>query len=87
MSKKNKIYWMEGTTKKDIEGLLKNQGFNWLRSQRNRRIFVLGYALLLALIASGSYYKQFKEWFAADSLIPLFVLIAITLLTLTGLVC
>jgi polyferredoxin len=84
MSKKNKIYWMEGTTKKDIEGLLKNQGFNWLRSQRNRRILVLGYALILALIASGSYYKQFKEWFAVDSLIPLFVLIAIALLTLAG---
>ena len=84
MLKKNKIYWMEGTTKKDIEGLLKNQGFNWLRSQRNRRIFVLGYALLLALVASGSYYKQFKEWFAVDSLIPLFVLIASTLLTLAG---
>ncbi|NBO07726.1 MAG: hypothetical protein EBV22_05530, partial [Actinobacteria bacterium] len=84
MSKKNKIYWMEGATKKDIEGLLKNQGFNWLRSQRNRRIFVLGYALTLALVASGSYYKQFKEWFAVDSLIPLFVLIAITLLTLAG---
>jgi hypothetical protein len=84
MSKKNKIYWMEGTTKKDIEGLLKNQGFNWLRSQRNRRILVLGYALILALIASGSYYKHFKEWFAVDSLIPLFVLIAIALLTLAG---
>ena len=84
MSKKNKIYWMEGTTKKDIEGLLNNKGFNWLRSQKNRRIFVLLYAALLTLLAFGSYYKQFKAWFAQDSFIPLFVLIAVVLLILTG---
>jgi lysylphosphatidylglycerol synthetase-like protein (DUF2156 family) len=84
MSKKIKIYWMEGTTKKDIEGLLNNKGFNWLRTQKNRRIFVVLYAILLALLASGSYYKQFKAWFSQDSLIPLFVLIAVALLIITG---
>ena len=75
---------MEGTTKKDIEGLLNNKGFTWLRSQRNRRILVVSHAVLLALVASGSYYKAFKEWFGGDSLIPLFVLIAVVLLTLSG---
>ena len=84
MKKKNKFYWLEGTTKKDIEGLLNNKGFTWLRSQRNRRILVLCHSVILALVASGSYYKQFKEWFGGDSLIPLFVLIAVVLLTLTG---
>ncbi len=84
MSKKNKIYWMEGTTKKDIECLLNNKGFNWLRTQKNRRIFVVLYAILLALLASGSYYKQFKAWFSQDSLIPLFVLITVALLLITG---
>ena len=81
---KNKIYWLEGSTKKDIEGLLNNKGFKWLRSQRNRRIFVACQVALLALVASGSYYKEFKEWFGADSPIPLFVFIAIFLLTLAG---
>ena len=75
---------MEGTTRKDIEGLLNNKGFNWLRSQRNRQIIVACQAALLALVASGSYYKEFKEWFGADSPIPLFVFIAIFLLTLAG---
>ena len=84
MSKKNKYYWMEGTTRKDIEGLLNNKGFNWLRSQRNRRILVVCHTVLLALVAIGSYYKQFKEWFGGDSLIPLFVLIAILLLAISG---
>jgi lysylphosphatidylglycerol synthetase-like protein (DUF2156 family) len=84
MSKKNKIYWMEGATKKEIEGLLNNKGFNWLRTQKNRRIFVVLYAILLALLASGSYYKQFKAWFSQDSLIPLFVLIVVALLIITG---
>jgi membrane protease YdiL (CAAX protease family) len=83
MSKKNKIYWMEGTTKKEIEGLLNNKGFNWLRSQRNRRFLVLCHTVLLALVATGSYYKQFKEWFGGDSLVPLFVLIAIILLVIS----
>ena len=81
---KNKIYWLEGTTKKDIEGLLNNKGFKWLRSQRNRRIFVVCQAALLALVASGSYYKQFKEWFGGDSFIPLFVLIVVVPLTVAG---
>lgn len=75
---------MEGTTKKEIEGLLTNNGFNWLRSQRNRRFLVLCHTVLLALVATGSYYKQFKEWFGGDSLIPLFVLIAIILLVISG---
>jgi hypothetical protein len=84
MSKKNKFYWMEGTTRKDIEGLLNNKGFNWLRSQRNRRFLVVSHTLLLSLVALGSYYKQFKEWFGGDSLIPLCVLIAILLLAISG---
>ena len=75
---------MEGTTKKEIEGLLNNKGFVWLRSQRNRRILVLCHAVLLALVALGSYYKQFKDWFGGDSIIPLLVLIAILLLAITG---
>ena len=74
---------MEGTTKKEIEGLLNNKGFNWLRSQRNRRFLVLCHTVLLALVATGSYYKQFKEWFGGDSLVPLFVLIAIILLVIS----
>ena len=81
---KNKIYWLEGSTKKDIEGLLNNKGFKWLRSQRNRQIIVACQAALLALVASGSYYKEFKDWFGTDSPIPLFVFIAIFLLTLAG---
>ena len=74
---------MEGTTKKEIEGLLNNKGFNWLRSQRNRRFLVLCHTVLLALVATGSYYKQFKEWFGGDSLVPLFFLIAIILLVIS----
>ena len=75
---------MEGTTKKEIEGLLNNKRFNWLRSQRNRRILVVSQAVFLALTASGSYYTPFKEWFGGDSLIPLFVWIPFPLLMLTG---
>ena len=44
----------------------------------------MSHAALLVLVASGSYYATFKEWFGGDSLIPLFVLIAVILLTLTG---
>ena len=80
---KNRFYWLEGTTKKDIERLLHSQGFGWLRSQRNRRALVLLHALALALVASGTYYEQFKEWFGGDSLIPMFSLIVVTVLTLT----
>lgn len=81
---KNKFYWLEGTTKKEIEGLLNNKGFNWLRSQRNRRILVISHALTLLLLAFGIYYQQFKEWLGDDSFVPLLSMIVVSLLALFG---
>ena len=75
---------MEGTTKKDIEGLLNSKKYSWLRSQKNRRILVVFYALLLLLIALGSFYQEIKEWFAGESIIPLIALGLISLLWIIG---
>ena len=62
MSKKNKIYWLEGVTEKGTRALLtdENSNFKWLRSQRNRRVLVVINMLGLALIALGSYYPTLK---------------------------
>jgi hypothetical protein len=84
MSKKNKFYWMEGTTKKEIEGLLNNKNFEWLRAQQNRRILVVMHSIVLAILAMGSYYQEFKAWFGQFSLWPLLVMIMVGLLALTG---
>jgi len=84
MARKNKFYWMEGTTKREIEGLLNNSRFSWLRSQKKRRILVVSYGIILALLASGSYYKEFRSWFGSESLLPLVLLIVIATLILAG---
>ena len=63
MSKKNKIYWMEGVTEKGVRALLtdENSKFKWLRLQRNRRVLVVMMALGLVLTASGSYWTSIKK--------------------------
>jgi len=62
MSKKNKIYWFEGVTKKGAESLLndENSRYRWLRSQKNRRMLVLLVALGDGLLALGSYWPVLK---------------------------
>jgi hypothetical protein len=62
MSKKNKIYWIEGVTEKGVKDLLNNENskYRWLRSQKNRRILVVLMALGTALVAAGSYWPTLK---------------------------
>jgi hypothetical protein len=62
MSKKNKIYWFEGVTKKGVEALLKdeNSKFRWLRPQRNRRVLVILMSIGLVLTSMGSYWPTLK---------------------------
>ena len=62
MSKKNKIYWLEGVTEKGVKSLLtdENSKYRWLRSQRNRRILVVFMVLGTALVAAGSYWPTLK---------------------------
>ncbi len=62
MSKRNKIYWLEGVTEKGVKSLLNNENsrYKWLRSQRNRRILVILMALGLFLISMGSYWPILK---------------------------
>ena len=62
MSKKNKIYWFEGVTKKGVISLLNDEKlkYRWLRPQRNRRILVLSMGLGLVLVALGSYWPTLK---------------------------
>ena len=62
MSKKNKIYWLEGVTEKGVKSLLneENSKFKWLRPQRNRRVLVLLMAFGLILTSMGSYWPTLK---------------------------
>jgi len=62
MFKKNKIYWLEGVTKKGVEALLndENTKYRWLRPQRNRRVLVILMALGLVLTSMGSYWPTLK---------------------------
>jgi len=62
MTKKNKIYWSLGVTEKGTKALLtdENSKFKWLRSQRNRRILVVLYALGILVVSLGSYYPTLK---------------------------
>jgi hypothetical protein len=62
MSKKNKIYWFEGVTKKGVEALLndENSKYRWLRPQRNRRVLVILMALGMVLTSLGSYWPTLK---------------------------
>lgn len=68
MSKKNKIYWLEGVTEKGVKSLLndENSKFSWLRRQRNRRVLVLFMALGIIVTALGSYYTGLKEELRLD---------------------
>lgn len=75
---------MEGTTKREIEGLLNNKNFQWLRAQQNRRLLVVMNSFLLAILSMGSYYQDFKAWFGQFSLWPLLVMIVVGLLVVTG---
>jgi hypothetical protein len=62
MSKKNKIYWIEGVTEKGVKDLLNNENskYRWLRPQRNRRILVIIMALGIVLTSMGSYWPTLK---------------------------
>jgi hypothetical protein len=62
MPKNNKIYWFEGVTEKGTKALLNddNPKFNWLRSQRNRRILVVVVWIGIVLVAMGSYWPTLK---------------------------
>ena len=68
MSKKNKIYWLEGVTEQGVKSLLndENSKFSWLRRQRNRRFLVLFMALGIIFTALGSYYTGLKEELRLD---------------------
>lgn len=83
MSKKNKIYWLEGTTEKGVKSLLsdENSKYRWLRSQRNRRILVVLMALGFSLISFGSYWPTLKTNLNLTSTQ------AITVYTVTAILC
>ena len=68
MSKKNKIYWLEGVTEKGVKSLLndENSKFSWLRRQRNRQVLVLFMAMGIIVTALGSYYNGLKEELRLD---------------------
>jgi hypothetical protein len=68
MSKKNKFYWFEGVTEKQVKSLLndENSKFSWLRRQRNRRVLVLFMAMGIIVTALGSYYTGLKEELRLD---------------------
>jgi predicted nucleic acid-binding Zn ribbon protein len=68
MSKKNKIYWLEGVTEKGVKSLLndENSKFSWLRRQRNRRALVLFMAMGIIFTALGSYHSGLKEELRLD---------------------
>jgi hypothetical protein len=68
MSKKNKIYWLEGVTEKQVKSLLndENSKFSWLRRQRNRRVLVFFMAIGMIVTAMGSYYSGLKEELRLD---------------------
>ena len=68
MSKKNKIYWWEGVTEKQVKSLLndENSKFSWLRRQRNRRLLVIIMAMGIILTALGSYYSGLKQELRLD---------------------
>jgi predicted secreted protein len=59
---KNKIYWIEGVTKKGVEALLndENSKYRWLRPQRNRRVLVILMSIGLVLTSMGSYWPTLK---------------------------
>ena len=62
MPKNNKIYWFEGVTEKGTKALLNDETpkFDWLRSQRNRRILVVVIWIGIVLVAMGSYWPTLK---------------------------
>jgi hypothetical protein len=68
MSKKNKIYWLEGVTEKQVKSLLndENSKFSWLRRQRNRRVLVFFMAVGIIVTALCSYYSGLKEELRLD---------------------
>jgi hypothetical protein len=68
MSKKNKFYWFEGVTEKEVKSLLNDQNskYRWLRPQRNRRVLVLLMALGLVLTSTGSYWPTIKRNLSID---------------------
>ena len=68
MSKKNKIYWLEGVSEKGVQSLLNNENskFSWLRRQRNRRVLVILVTMGIIVIALGSYYSGLKEELRLD---------------------
>jgi hypothetical protein len=68
MPRKNKIYWLEGVTEKQVKSLLNNENskFSWLRRQRNRRVLVLFMAMGIIVTALGSYYTGLKEELRLD---------------------
>lgn len=83
MSKKNKIYWFEGVTEKGVRSLLsdENSKFQWLRSQRNRRMLVVLMAFGFLLISLGSYWPTLK------TILNLSSTQEITVYTVTAVLC
>ena len=87
MSKKNKIYWLEGVTEKGVKSLLsdENSKFSWLRRQRSRRLLVILMALGIFVTALGSYYSGLKQELRLDgtseivwlTVVVLFILFAV----------
>lgn len=62
MANKNKFYWFEGVTKREVYSLLTKEDskYRWLRSQRNRRKIVILLSSGFALLAMGSYWPTIK---------------------------
>jgi hypothetical protein len=80
MSKKNKIYWLEGVTEKGVKSLLSdgNSRFKWLRPQRNRRVLVVLLTSGLVLLTLGSYWPTLKTKLDLSSRVEL------TIYSMTG---
>lgn len=49
-SRKNKMYWLEGVTEKEVVTALNDTRWNGLRRRPVRRVMVVGFSLLAALL-------------------------------------
>ena len=82
MSKKNKVYWVEGVTEKEVKNSLTDTRFNYLRNPRARKTLVVSFIAAYAL-AIASDYLGFK-FSSIAALVAVLVMLVIYLLLRTS---
>jgi hypothetical protein len=55
MSKKNKVYWIEGVTEKEVKNSLSDTRFNYLRNPRARKTLVVSFVAAYTLAAASDF--------------------------------